>query len=303
MGLGRLTYFLKEWIAQSTLVPRLAARTKPLLIVLGLLLLLLVALVQAQVPADLEVGLLYLLPVATIAWAGGRLPGLSASVAAVGVQLLVDAFGESPPSAPAVPYWNLGVSLVVFLAFSEIMPRLHRALDAERERARTDALTGLGNRRFLEIVARAELGRTRRYHRPFALGYIDVDYFKEVNDRLGHLAGDQLLKLIAREIRRVMRISDVVARVGGDEFALLLPETPPEGAEVAFRKVHKHLSGVVEREGFPVSFSIGVVTCESTVTVSLEELLREADEMMYMVKNSGRGSIRLRALREAAAVF
>lgn len=303
MGLGRPTYFLKEWIAQSTLVPRLAARTKPLLLVLGLLLLLLVALVQAQVPADLEVGLLYLVPVATIAWAGGRLPGVSASVAAVGVQLLVDAYGESPPSAPEVPYWNLVLSLAVFVAFSEIMPRLHRALDAERERARTDALTGLGNRRFLEIVARAELGRTRRYHRPFALGYIDVDYFKEVNDRLGHLAGDQLLKLIAREIRRVMRISDVVARMGGDEFALLLPETPAEGAEVAFRKVHRHLSGVVEREGFPVSFSIGVVTCESTVTISLEELLREADEMMYMVKNSGRGSIRLRALREAAAVF
>jgi diguanylate cyclase (GGDEF)-like protein len=193
------------------------------------------------------------------------------------------------------------VSLVVFVAAAEALPRLHQALDSERERARTDPLTSLGNRRFFELVARAELARTRRYKRPLALGFVDVDFFKEVNDRLGHQAGDQLLQLIAREIRRVMRSSDLIARIGGDEFALLLPETPAEGAEVAFRKMHGHLSAVVEREGFPVSFSTGVVTCEHFQGVTLEDLLREADQTMYLVKNSGRGSIRLRPFQPPVA--
>jgi len=302
MALARVKLFLNDWIAQSVLVPRLAARTKPLLIVLGVLLLVLLGLLQPQLPPDIDVSLLYLLPVVTIAWAGGRLAGLGVAVAACGTQLLIDAYAELEHTSTAVSYWNLGLSLVVYIGFAEIMPRLNKALESERERARTDPLTGLGNRRFLEVVARAELGRSRRYRRPLALGLVDVDYFKEVNDRLGHQAGDQLLKLIARETRRVMRCSDMVARIGGDEFALLLPETPVEGAEVAFRKVHAHLSAAVEREGFPVSFSIGVVTCEGSSAPSLEVLLLEADRTMYMVKNSGRGSIRLRALQETAAI-
>ena len=301
MAIGHLKTFLEDWIAQSLLVPRLAARTRPMLVVLGVLLLVLIGLLQPQVPHDLSIGLLYLLPVAIIAWAGGPVIGLAGALVASGTRLLIDAFAGIEHTS-SIPYWNFGLSLVAFTAIAELLPRLRQALDAERERARTDALTGLGNRRFFEIVARAELARTRRYHRPLALGFVDVDFFKEVNDRLGHQAGDQLLQLIAREIRRVMRSSDMVARMGGDEFAVLLPETPAEGAEVAFRKVHGHLTAAVEREGFPVSFSMGAVTFDGSTAVSLEALLGEADQTMYLVKNSGRGSIRLRPLRGAAVV-
>ena len=301
MGLDHLRARLSDWLAESVLLPRLAARTGPLLMVLGALLLVLLGLVQTQVAPDLELGLLYLLPVAAVSWGGGRLAGLVAALTAVGLRLLVDLYGGVSPHTPGVPYWDAAVGLLVYLGIVELVPRLHRALAAERERARTDALTGLGNRRFFELVAKAELVRTRRYHRPVALGCVDVDYFKAVNDRLGHQAGDQLLRLIAREIRRVMRASDLVGRMGGDEFALLLPETPAEGAEAAFDKMHRHLSAAVEREGFPVTFSIGVVTCDCDTSVTLEQLLREADQLLYTVKNSGRGSVRLRRL-EATAV-
>jgi diguanylate cyclase (GGDEF)-like protein len=300
MKIRNVQHFFAEWVALSLIVPRMAARTKPGLIVLGVLLLVLFGLLQPRLAPDLGISLLYLLPVMVIAWAGGRLWGLGAAVAAAGTRFLIDAYAEIPHSSDEVAYWNFGMSVVVFVLVAELLPRLRDALDSERERARTDSLTSLGNRRFFEAVARAELARTKRYHRPLALGYVDVDYFKEVNDRLGHEAGDQLLRLIAREIRRVMRRSDMVGRMGGDEFAVLLPETSADGAEVAFRKMHAHLTAAVEREGFPVSFSMGVITSEDG-EVSLESLLREADQTMYQVKHGGRGSIRFRALREPAA--
>ncbi|NJD10346.1 MAG: GGDEF domain-containing protein [Gemmatimonadetes bacterium] len=301
MIVDRLKQWFDESVVQPILVPRLAARSRPLLILLGVLLLVLCGVLQPLLPADVAVELLYLVPVLTIAWAGGRRPGLAAAVAAAGGQLVIDSFDAGAHTSAGVAYGNFGLRLAMFVAVSELLPRLHQALDAARERARTDPLTGLGNRRFFEVIARAELARTNRYRRPLALGLIDVDFFKEVHDRLGHQAGDQLLQLIAREVRRVLRDSDTVARLGGDEFAVLLPETPADGADVAFRKVHGHLTAAVEREGFPVSFSLGVVTCDAGSSVPLETLIREADQTMYMVKNSGRGSLRLRPLRELSA--
>jgi len=280
------------------LVPQVAARIHRVVVLVSVLVLVVVGLVQAATVSDLGIGLLYLIPVSAIAWAGGRKAGLAAGVVASSMMLVLDVIGSGVHNR-SVPYWNFGVSLVVFIVVSEVLPYMHRALAAERERARTDALTGLGNRRFFEAVARAELVRTRRYRRPLALGLVDVDYFKQVNDRLGHQAGDQLLRLIAREIRRVMRASDLVGRVGGDEFVVLLPETSTEGAEVAFRKMHGHLSRAVEREGFPVSFSLGAVACGCEAAVSLDWLLREADQVLYSVKKGGRGSVRVRLLAEA----
>jgi len=297
MVIRRIQSYVDDWVGLGAVTPRAAERSNPLVVLAGVLMLAVFALLQPRLAPDLGISLLYLIPVITISWAGGRVLGLAAALTAAGTGFLIDAFAAIPRSSYGVSYWNFGMSVVVFVTVAELLPRLRQALDAERERARTDSLTNLGNRRFFETVARAELTRTRRYHRPLALGYVDVDYFKEVNDRLGHEAGDQLLRLIAREISRVMRRSDLVGRIGGDEFAVLLPETSEEGAEVAFRKMHTHLTTAVEREGFPVSFSMGVVTSEDG-EVSLETLLREADQTMYQVKHTGRGSIRLRPVRE-----
>ena len=96
-------------------------------------------------------------------------------------------------------------------------------LHEERELARTDPLTGLGNRRFFADLAAIEISRTRRYHRSLTLAYIDVDRFKSVNDKLGHAAGDALLVKVAEVLGKHLRTSDLMARVGGDEFARFCP--------------------------------------------------------------------------------
>ncbi|CAN5794627.1 hypothetical protein BH23GEM10_BH23GEM10_14040 [soil metagenome] len=256
----------------------------------GTALIMAIAALQTELYPDLPIAVLYVLPVVLVAWVGGVWPGVVAAVAASGARLLADYAAGITPSHPSVPYWNFAISTLLYLITAFLLARLHRTLLFERELARTDPLTLLGNRRFFEDVARVELNRSMRYDRSFALAYIDLDHFKEVNDRLGHAEGDRLLRTIARELVAALRTSDVVARLGGDEFAVLLPETPAEGARVAMQKAHERLTDRMRRADCAVTFSVGVITYESG-SATLPALLEQADRVMYSVKKGGRGYV------------
>jgi diguanylate cyclase (GGDEF)-like protein len=225
--------------------------------------------------------------------------GLAGAATAALLRVIVDVRHPYAMSPTTVLYWNFVISLPLYVLVADLLQRLRVLLERERETALTDPLTRLGNRRFFLDVARVELNRTLRYSRALAVGYLDVDYFKEVNDRMGHAAGDDLLRLIATELVVVLRTSDIVARIGGDEFAVLLPETPADGAAVALAKMSEHLTTIVQSAGYPVSFSIGAVTYEGGA-VTLDGLLAEADRLMYEVKNHGKGSLRVRSHRADA---
>lgn len=274
-------------------LPLLYGLTRPVRLLglaAGSALIMAIAALQPQLYPDLPIAVLYVLPVVLVAWIGGVWPGAVAAFAASGARLLSDHAAGITPSHPSVPYWNFAISTVLYLITALLLARLHRTLLYERELARTDPLTLLGNRRFFEDVARVELNRSLRYGRSFALAYIDLDHFKEVNDLLGHAGGDRLLRTIARELVDALRTSDVVARLGGDEFAVLLPETPADGARVAIRKAHERLTERMRRADCPVTFSIGVVTYESG-GATLPDLLEHADRVMYSVKKGGRGNV------------
>jgi diguanylate cyclase (GGDEF)-like protein len=136
-----------------------------------------------------------------------------------------------------------------------------------------------------------ELSRSSRYKRPFTLVYLDLDNFKQVNDRFGHDEGDKLIRFIADQVKGQLRSSDIVARLGGDEFAILFPETGQLEAEIAMSKVRDHLIAQL-RPKYPfVSFSAGTVTYMDAPN-SAEEAIKFADELMYTVKNSTKNSIR-----------
>jgi diguanylate cyclase (GGDEF)-like protein len=155
--------------------------------------------------------------------------------------------------------------------------------------AHTDALTGLRNHRAFQETLRTEMHRSQRYGRPLGLIMLDIDLFKELNDRFGHQAGDAALTELGKVIRLATRREDFAARYGGDEIAILLPETSPTGCLSVVRRLlnsvraHKFL---FEGKRLPFSISVGVATFKPDMTIT--QLVGAADQALYRAKQGGR---------------
>lgn len=162
--------------------------------------------------------------------------------------------------------------------------------------AYTDSLTGLHNRGWLDDMFSREVSRTERDNLPLCLIMIDVDHFKKFNDEYGHLAGDQVLVTVGENIRKPLRPNDLVARFGGEEFSVLLPETKLEHAEIIAErlreKVYKATPGIVDGQEIPgVTISLGVTEYKPNYT--LETMIASADVAMYQAKQNGRNCVQI----------
>jgi diguanylate cyclase (GGDEF)-like protein len=184
---------------------------------------------------------------------------------------------------------SIGATLMVDRAWRR-QRRLAHTLEAQ---AHTDVLTGLANRRRFFEVADAELARARRYGTPLSVLMLDIDHFKDVNDAHGHRAGDRVLQQLARTCLEVLRTVDVVGRVGGEEFAILLPETAREGAVEVAERLREAVgrAEVAREEGVPlrVTVSIGVSTLSGAA--NLDTLMSQADTALYDAKHAGRNRV------------
>jgi diguanylate cyclase (GGDEF)-like protein len=171
---------------------------------------------------------------------------------------------------------------------------LKQVLRQLNEQAVTDQLTGLPNRRYLWDVLDAELMRARRKQAPLAVMMLDIDHFKEFNDRRGHEAGDLVLKNVAHALRKVVRGSDIVARHGGEEFVIVLPEATEDVARARAEALRDEIAelrltyGGAALEAITVSVGIAVST---DLHESAEELVRAADDAMYEAKHAGRDRV------------
>ncbi len=170
-----------------------------------------------------------------------------------------------------------------------------RSANADLKRlANEDVLTGLANRRRFMEVLEGEIERAERYERPLSLVLVDMDHFKQVNDTHGHAGGDQVLRAAAGVLRSVCRDVDLPARIGGEEFAILLPETGSAGAERLAERARAKIAGGHHRApsgaGFHVTASAGVATVGRAVT-SAEALLQAADDALYRAKAEGRNRV------------
>jgi diguanylate cyclase (GGDEF)-like protein len=157
-----------------------------------------------------------------------------------------------------------------------------------------DSLTLLGNQRFFEARLQEEFRRARRYHDPLSLLLLDLDHFKAVNDRLGHPAGDEVLKEVAAVVKRAVRDTDVVARHGGDEFSALLPKTSLASALTVAERIWRDVAALPVRQGpAALTLSVGISAFPNRSVLTADQLFRTADEALFQAKREGRNRIAL----------
>lgn len=258
---------------------------------IGFALIVLIGIVDFLTGPEIGFSVFYVLPIALVTWLTSRQLGLIVSLASALVWLWADVAAGQPFSHPFISIWNTLIRLAFFMIITLLLWALKRAMEHERESARIDNLTGAVNSRLFYDLVQMEINRFQRYEHPFTIAYIDLDNFKAVNDQFGHLVGDQVLCIVVSSARKYLRKTDVVARLGGDEFALLLPETNEESARVALSKIQDGLLEEMQLGNWPITFSIGVITC-SAAPHTAEDVVRMADELMYSVKRDSKNAIK-----------
>jgi diguanylate cyclase (GGDEF)-like protein len=209
---------------------------------------------------------------------------------------------DRPSVALPVLMATLGISLAALLAALILFwSRDERMRELQRQ-ANQDSLTGLKNRRRFEEDLRVEMARSHREGRGGALLMLDLDNFKRVNDTLGHPIGDQVIEEIAGVLRKRTRETDVLARVGGDEFAIVLPHCGPEEAHSVSKAIATAIREHVPAEDGvpPITASIGIAMFGPGARANFESVQADADAAMYTAKEAGRDAVRASAPEAAA---
>jgi diguanylate cyclase (GGDEF)-like protein len=271
------------------------------------------ALQQDFTVAPVAGGVYFALASFGIAWLVWRLPNEPAYrvqrvmvviylVTAAGFLLRSSASVFFPEAVPApliatpfqIATYTLGFALIVGSSLCLLLMHKARAADLLRQLATLDPLTGAFNRRTFVAMAEAALARARRDHSSVALFMIDIDHFKSINDRLGHLVGDEVLKQFVSRIHHCLRQEDVLARFGGEEFCVLAPGVTMADARALAERIRHRICATPYAgpdSAFQLTASIGVATTEGSYQPTLDGLLEHADCALYQAKNEGRDRI------------
>ena len=241
--------------------------------------------VNLLTPSTVRLGILYLVPILLATWYQGVWWGIAFLAASMLLRIPVE-LGQQPDATVLSSLVNQGsfaaVAGIAMAAFRSI----RRTQTQLEDLVIHDPLTRVLNARAFSDRLGQELRRNRRYGRPLSLLYLDLDDFKIVNDSHGHQTGDAVLRLVAEAIRGAVRQADIVGRMGGDEFAVLMPETASDVAEAATERLAKSLRAAFQ--GNPsVTASIGIVSCTDSA-VTPDDVLHKADRAMYEAKSKGK---------------
>ncbi len=251
--------------------------------------------------ADVRMYPLYFLPIIYVAARAARwVPMLAvfcASAAWLGANYFV-----TEVHGPKLVIWtvNAMAQAFVFGTVALLVSRMRDLALRERDLARVDPLTLVYNRRGFEELAEREIARHQRSGKPLTLTYLDLDDFKSANEVLGHAGADLLLQTIATNLISCVRSTDILARIGGDEFALLMPETDATGAERGLSRIKDKLAMASEGQRVLPTFSMGAVTF-ARVPATVEAMVASADVLMYEVKRAGKDGFVVRTVVEEAS--
>jgi diguanylate cyclase (GGDEF)-like protein len=180
---------------------------------------------------------------------------------------------------------------IVFYYYASNLTEVHNEL---RKLAGTDSLTGIANRRVLFEEGHDYFRLATKYHRQFSLMLIDIDFFKNINDKYGHPVGDRVLEELADLLRNNVRQRDLCARYGGEEFAVILKDAEPEGnltiAKNFHQQVENHLFSITENERIAITVSIGITSFQDNLD-DFDQMVVKADQALYLAKENGRNQI------------
>jgi diguanylate cyclase (GGDEF)-like protein len=281
----------KDDTADRTMLARLlrAATRVPTTtaVVAGVTAVAVVILLDVRMGAGWSLGLFYSLPIAFIAWRLGRVAGLVAAIAAaLGWHLFV----ELPAGAdPALSLTGTLARAVSYMLVALLVAEMRLLFEHERGLARHDGLTGaLVGRSFRDVLER-EVAEARGTGRSLVLAYVDLDDFKQVNDRAGHAAGDEILCAFASAARAAMGPLDHLARIGGDEFVVLL--AGHDGRERrAIGRFHTAVNEALAAGTHSLTCTLGAIIVPPGQRIEPGELVRRADGAMFEAKRAGKGS-------------
>ena len=251
-----------------------------------------VAVIDYAAGDEVPLMVLYLPAIIASCWLQNIGVGVALSLICSCLWLVDDAMLIEQSPAIGHKYWLALVHFVFFGVVAAMTWKLRLSQERERTLARTDALTGLANRKaFLEAID-VEIARAKRQGEPIAIAYLDCDNFKEVNDTLGHATGDALLLAVSQTAMANVRPTDILARLGGDEFACLLPGAGSDQAEQTFQRVQQRLNAEMQKHDWPVTFSIGIAVFP-TAPHNADELIGAADQLMYDVKLGAKNGLKM----------
>jgi len=279
----------------KTIIEFPAKLPKPFLTFLGLLLVLAIGGLDTITSYDISVSVLYLLPIILIAWYEDGVSATLLSIFSAITWSTSDLVSGHIYSHITVRIWNILMVLGMFLFVAYSIATVKKLFIKEQEHADTDDLTGVANIKFFYEQARSEISRSAQYKRPLTLAYINIDNLRYVNDTLGHIAGDYILHEVAQILRSTLRSTDIISRLGGAKFSVLMPETNNENAMAAVYKVQEHLLHAVKKNSWPVAFSTGVVTCDGP-TYTLDELIAKAEDLINAAGETGKNVVKSKIL-------
>ncbi len=293
-GLWRL-YVLRRWRRRSGYQPfrvrsweRRTLLPRQLAMAIGMVAFLAVAAVDVATGVNVSLLPVHLVPTLFVGWFVGIRWGIGFAIAALVVQVLIGR--EAGLHQDVMWQIDRGMDFLVVLLLLGMQARLKQLREDGLRQAKHDSLTGTLNRSGFYAALDREIERAKRYGHPFSLIYFDCSNFRQVNDTLGHHAGDRLLKRVARELQENMRKIDAIGRLSGDEFAILLSESDTDATCRTAYHLKEKMAALMEKEQWPLSFNMGAASF-TTPPDNIEAVLDSADKLMVRVRQTDRDAV------------
>ena len=276
---------LLEWIARFSITTFLVS----------LILIVIIGTIDFYTGFEFSVSFLYIFPVILATWAKGWRFGIASALFAAIVWSVALYTAGFPAPRSSYPIWNTFMRFCVLATIGYAFSFFKRVLESEIENARYDHLTGIANRREFLNVLETEINRSNHSQTPFSVAFLDLDNFKKLNDAAGHSEGNHALRAVGMALKQTCRKMDLPGRIGGDEFALLLPETDETIAKEIIGRFRERFALEIQHNQWALGVSIGIINSHGN-NLSAVQILNAADYVMYKAKREGKNQVHFKAL-------